>query len=153
MRKMSILLALVLVTMATTSGCTRCRNLFRRGAPCGGTTLAAPPMLGGAIPLGSPVAVPQAAPMVQPGIIAQPNCCCEQAPICVPCDPCPTECVPCEGGYMGSGAGYVSGDCECETAPGEYFGGYIEGSAPITGPGSEGTVVPQGSGAFPTPGN
>ncbi|MEM8945075.1 MAG: hypothetical protein AAGD11_07820 [Planctomycetota bacterium] len=162
MRKMLILLALT-VLAASTSGCCRsrvCRNLLRRGSPCGGTTLAAPAMLGGAIPLGNPVSLP-AAPqvvqpqfvqpqIVQPQIIAQPNCNCQQAaPIC--CEPCPTQCVPCDPCVTG-GTGYIGADCGCETtAPGEYFGGYLEGSSPP--PVMGGAVVPQGSGTFPQPTN
>ena len=140
MRKMLIVLALAILTVSST-GCSRCRGLFRRGAPCGGTTLAAPPMLGGAIPLGNPVRLQQPPQIVQPGILVQPNCCCEQAaPMC--CEPCPTQCGPCESGYIG-------GDCGCETSTGEYFGGYVEGSSqPI-----EGTVVPQGSSTYPQPRN
>lgn len=148
MRKMLILLAFA-VTAASTTGCSRCRSLFRRGAPCGGTALSAAPMLGGAIPLGNPVRLQPAPQIVQPNVVVQPNCCCEQAPMC--CEPCPTECVPCESGYIGGQAGYVGDDCGCPTAPGEYFGGYVEGSAPP--PMSEGAVVPQGSGTFPQPTN
>jgi len=154
MRKMLILSALALLTIASTGCCNRCRNLFRRGAPCGGTTLAAPPMLGGAIPLGNPMALPR---MVPQNVIAQPNCCpqdcCQPAmPMCQPCCPqdCPSDCVPCDGvsgGYLGAGGS----DCGCPTNPGEYFGGYVGDSAP---PMMEGAVVPgnpvvpqQGSGS------
>jgi len=129
MRKMLILLALAILT--TTSGCSRCRNLFRRGSPCGGTALAAPAMLGGAVPIGRPMHLPQA-------MMAQPNCCQQSAPIC--CDACPADCRSCgagNSGYVGQGyasQGYVSGggDCGCQSAPVEYFGGYEEGSAPIS---------------------
>ena len=152
MRKMLILLALAVLT-TTTSGCSRCRNLFRRGAPCGGTTLAAPAMLGGAIPLGNPVALPQAPRIIPQTILAQPNCCCEQsAPVC--CEPCPSNCVPCESGYHGGETGYVGGDCDCQNVPGEYFGGYLEGSAPP--PAVESGATDQGSGSnppYPTPGS
>ncbi len=152
MRKMLILLALAILTVSST-GCSRCRGLFRRGSPCGGTRLAAPPMLGGAIPLGNPVALQQAPQIVPQGILSQP--CCEQAaPMC--CEPCPTECAPGDSGYS-------SGDCGCQGNQGEYFGGYVEGSAP---PGYEGGVIPegtviegsgtyqsQGSGTYPQPTN
>lgn len=165
MRKMLILLALAVVA-ASTSGCSRtCRNLFRRGSPCGGTAIAAPAMLGSAIPLGNPVRVqpaPQIVPqIVQPTIIAQPHCGCQQgAPVC--CEPCPTQCVPCEQpcqtcdpcnncGEIGGDSGYIGGDCGCQTMPGEYFGGFVEGSDPPP-PGS-GLVVPQGSGTLPGPTN
>lgn len=143
MRKMLIVLALAILTVSST-GCTRCRHLFRRGAPCGGTALAAPAMLGGAIPLGNPVGVPQ---MVQPNVIGQPNGCYEQ---CVPCNQCPSDCQPCcESGQFGTETGYLGGDCGCQTAPGEYFGGYTENSSAPAG-----SVVPRGSGTYdPQPTN
>ncbi len=147
MRKMLVLLALAILTVSST-GCSRCRGLFRRGSPCGGTRLAAPPMLGGAIPLGNPVGLRQALPQ---GIITQPGCCEQTAPIC---EPCPTDCGPCDSGYLGGGTGYSGNDCGCQTATGgEYFGGYLEGSAPQ---GYEGTVIPegtviQGSDTYPGP--
>ncbi len=161
MRKMLVLLALSILTLSTT-GCTRCRNLFRRGSPCGGTALAAPAMLGGAIPLGNPVAVPQSPQIVPQNIMTQPGVCCEgAAPMC--CEPCPTNCCP--DGYIGGGASY-GGDCGCEGSTGEYFGGYLEGSAPpmdgsVIEGGSvypQGTSLPggtdsQGSGTYPTPTN
>jgi len=150
---MLILLALAILTVSYT-GCSRCRNLFRRGSPCGGTALAAPAMLGGAIPLGNPVGLQQAPQIMPQGIISQPA-----APMY--CEPCPTECVPCDSGYFGGGSGYyggTSGDCGCQTGPGEYFGDYLEGSAPpsmykgTVMP--EGSVLPQGSGAYdPKPKN
>lgn len=156
MRKLLILLALAIVTVASTSGCSssRCRNLFRRGSPCGGTSFATQPMLGGAIPLSNPVAFQQPPQVVVPQtIMAQPNCCCEQsAPMCMPCDPCSS------GGYIGGSdcgscenGSYMGGDCGCQTGTGEYFGGYVEGSAPPVGVINEGNVMPQGSGTYPGP--
>lgn len=149
MRNMLILLAVAVLATSST-GCSRCRGLFRRGAPCGGTALTAAPMLGGAIPLGNPVAVRPAPQLVQPTMIAQPNCGCQQTvPMC--CEPCPTDCVPCDSNCGSVSSGYIGHDCGCENiAPGEYFGGYLEGSAP---PASSGMVVPQGSGTFPEPSN
>ncbi len=143
MRKILILLALAILTVSST-GCSRCRGLFRRGSPCGGTRLATPPMLGGAIPLGNPIGLRQALPRA---MISQPA-----APMC--CEPCPTDCVPCESGYIGGQNGY-SGDCGCQTDSGEYFGGYVEGGVPQGYEGSvipEGTVI-QGSGTYPSPKN
>jgi len=141
MRKMLILLALALL-MASSTGCSSCRKLFRRGSPCGGTRLAAPAMLGRAIPLGNPVALQQAAPQ---GMITQPS-----APMC--CEPCPTECVPCDSGYMGGATGYPGDDCGCQTGTGEYFSGYVEESAPPRS--YEGALIPpQGSEADPVPKN
>lgn len=154
MRNLLILLALAVLATSST-GCSRCRGLLRRGAPCGGTAFAAAPMLGGAIPLGNPVGVRPAPQIVQPApmMIAQPNCGCQQGCVCQPscecqqapvcCEPCPTECVPCDSGYVG-------GSCGCENlAPGEYFGGYEGNAVPM----GEGMVVPQGSGTFPEPTN
>jgi hypothetical protein len=159
MRKMLILLALAVLT-ASNIGCTRCRNLFRRGSPCSsascGTTMAAPAMLGGAIPMGNPVRLQPAPQLVQPNIMAAPPCCQQAAPICVPCNPCPTECVPCEPGCIDAGA-----DCGCPTSTGEYFGGYVEGSGStpiyegnvVEGNAAQGSVVPQGSSTYPQPTN
>ena len=159
MRKILILLALAMLAVSTTGCCRgRLRNLFRRGAPCGGTRLAAPAMLGGAIPLGLPAGIQQALPQ---GIITQPGNCCEQsAPMC---DPCPTDCGPCDSGYSGNG-GYIGesgGDCGCNGSTGEYFGGYVgEGAPPAENGGYEGTyegnVVPggavsEGSATYPGP--
>jgi len=142
MRNMLILLALAVLT--ATSGCSRCRNLFRRGSPCGGTALAAPPMLGGAIPLGNPVGFQQTPQIVPQHILTQPNSGCQQAaPMC--CEPCPSDCAPCESGYIGGETGYGS-----QTAEGEFFGGWVEGSAPPPGA-IEGSVMPQGSSAYPGP--
>ncbi len=158
MRNMLILLAIAAVA-ASSTGCSSCRGLFRRGAPCGGTAIAATPTLGGAIPLGNPVAVrpsPQPAQIVRPAptVIAQPSYNCQPACVCPPrcvcpqpapvcCQPCPTECVPCDTGYIG-------GDCGCENlAPGEYFGGYEGLAPPVSGDG----FVPQNSGDFPRPTN
>ena len=156
MRNTLILLALAVLATSST-GCSRCRGLLRRGAPCGGTSFAAAPMLGGAIPLGNPIGVRPAPTIMQPAptMIAQPNCGCQQNVICQPecqctqaapicCEPCPTDCAPCDTGYIG-------GNCNCENiAPGEYFGGYVEGSAPP--PVGQGMVMPQGSGTtFPEP--
>ena len=170
MRKTLILLALAMLTISSTGCCKgRLRNLFRRGAPCGGTRLAAPAMLGGAIPLGLPAGLRQ--PVIPQGVVAQPGVCCEQsAPMC---EPCPTECVPCDQGYIGGDSGYIGegGDCGCPSNSGEYFGGYVgEGAAPVEygGGGYEGTyegnVVPDGtvidggtyqdgSGTYPGPTN
>lgn len=135
MRKFLILMALAILTVSAT-GCSRCRSLFRRGAPCGGTALAAPSMLGGAIPLSGPLRMQQAVPQ---GIVTtQPECCCEQS---VPL------CDPCQSGYMGSG--YGGDDCGCQTNPGEYFGGYIEGTGAF--PVTSGAVAPSSSGTFPQP--
>jgi len=141
MRKMLILLALAMLTVSST-GCSRCRGLFRRGSPCGGTRLAAPPMLGGAIPLGAPVGLRQAVPQ---GIITQPA-----APMI--CEPCPTDCVPCDSGYIGGETSYIdgtSGDCGCQSSTGEYIGGYIEGGTPISG--IESSSIPLGSGTNSDP--
>ncbi len=158
MKKTMIFLALAIVMAANLGCCGRCRNLFRRGSPCGGTALAAQPMLRGPIPLGSPFAAPQA--IMPQTIVAQPNCYQQAVPMCEPCQsggmPCESECMPCDSGYMGGSTGYVGeGDCGCQTAPGEYFGGYLEGSAPpagaIQGGAVEGNVYPQGSGTYPGP--
>jgi len=142
MRKILILLALAILTVSYT-GCSRCRNLFRRGSPC----RAAPAMLGGAIPLGNPVSLQQAPQIMPQGIISQPA-----TPMY--CEPCPTECVPCDSGYFGG----TGGDCGCQTGSGGYFGGYLEGSAqPQMYEGTvmppRGTVMPEGSGTFPQPKN
>ncbi|NOZ41306.1 MAG: hypothetical protein GXP24_13930 [Planctomycetes bacterium] len=131
---MLILLALAMLTVSST-GCSRCRGLFRRGSPCGGTRLAAPPMLGGAIPLGNPVGLRQAVPQ---GIITQPA-----APMIF--EPCPTDCVPCDSGYIDG----TSGDCGCQSSTGEYIGDYIDGSAPISS--IESATATQGSGTYPEP--
>ncbi len=149
MRKILILLALAMLAVSTTGCCRgRLRNLFRRGAPCGGTRLAAPAMLGGAVPLGIPAGLQQAIPQ---GVITQPGNCCEQSgPAC--CEPCPTDCNPCDSGYMGNG-GYLGdsgGDCACQGDTGEYFGGYVgEGAPPVEyggyEGGYEGNVVPDGT--------
>jgi len=75
-------------------------------------------------PLRAPAPVVQ--PMVMPQMMMQqPDCCPQQAPACVPCNPCPNECPPCgtsmSGEYFGQG-GYLGGQ------QGEYFGGYVEGA-------------------------
>jgi len=161
MRKLLILLALA-VLMAESTGCSRCRGLFRRGSPCGGTRLASPGLLGGAVPLGQPMAVPQ---MVPQGMVAQPQC---AAPACIEscpemCNPCEGSssfdgCVPCESGY--GGGDYGSGDCGCQDGGGGYFGGYVEGGAPTMMDGTiidggtimeEGSVLPEGSSTYPGP--
>ena len=167
MRKILVLLALAMLAVSTTGCCRgRLRNLFRRGAPCGGTRLAAPAMLGGAVPLGLPAGLRQAIPQ---GAISQPSI---GAPAC--CEPCPTECCEpcpsdCGSGYMGDG-GYIGesgGDCGCQGNTGEYFGGYVgEGAPPVEYGGYEGSyegtyegnVVPggtvsEGSGTYPGPTN
>ena len=160
MRKMLILLALAVLT-ASNIGCTRCRNLFRRGSPCGGTKMAAPAMLGGAIPLGNPVSIQPAPQPVQPTMVPVP-CCPQAAPICVPCNPCPTECVPCVPCVPCEPACVeTSADCGCPTNSGEYFGGYVEGRTTtplyegnvVEGNVVEETVAPEGSSTYPQPTN
>jgi len=148
MRKMLILLALAILTVS--SGCSRCRNLFRRGSPCCGTALAAPAMLGGAIPIGSPMRFQQAPQIVPQTIVAQPGCCEQSIPLCAPC---PSDCVPCEsGGYIEGNTGYLGdagADYGCQTGTGEFFGGYVGDNVPPTM--VEGTAIPEGSGAYPGP--
>jgi len=151
MRKLLILLALAIVTVANLGCCGRCRNLFRRGSPCCGTALARPPMLRNPIPLGAPFAAPQARQVLPQAVVSQPG-------FYQQCEPCPSQCVPCcepscndgSTGYISEG-GYVGeGDCGCQTGPGgQYFGGYLEGSAPPQG--MEGAVIPGGSSTYPGP--
>ena len=100
LRKMSsapIILALLLVALPATVGCTRCRNFFHRGAACGTTTVA-PATLSAPVALTNPAQQPAApaapAPATAaPTMVAPPVICCPQPCFpCVPCDPC----VPCE---------------------------------------------------------
>ncbi len=142
MRNTLVLLALVVVTTAS-AGCSSrpCRNLFRRGSPCLGTTRIAPAMMGAPMAIAAPL--PAAQPVVMPQMIQQP--CCPQVPACVPC---PNECMPCES--------------EGQQFQGEYFGGYLEGSVvgdcqdygPVTTYGLETQNVtpPGGSGTRTDPG-
>jgi hypothetical protein len=127
MRKMLILLALVVLTTATTGGCTRFRNCLHRGSPCG-TTIVAQPAVCAPAAIGTPVPAPQVAPAMVPvmapapmqQIVApQPIYCCPQPVPCCPqplpsCppsfyDPCqPGMMVPCGPGYEGyEGGGYL----------------------------------------------
>lgn len=150
-RNLMILLALVTLTAATT-GCARCRNLFRRGSPCCGTRTAAPAMIGAPIAIGRPFARPAptviAPQMIAPQVVAPHT----HAVPCCPqyCDPCPTQCIPCDpcgvggqggawfGGYVGDGVVEGSGaNCgPTSTYAGEY-GGVIDGGV-ITDPGPTG---------------
>ena len=166
MRKTAILLALLVVTIATSGCCRTCRNFFRRGAPCGTTTVA-PPMMGAPRPLGSPyVAAPQPTQVVMPQnqvvvpqmmVPQQPACCCPQpVPQCCPpqccppqcCEPCPPCCMPCETGCVEGVGNYMGSDCGCPggevVGQGEWFGGYVEGSTTTTViPQTNSTVLPQ----------
>ncbi len=96
MRKMSILLTLVTVVMASSTGCTKCRNFFRRGSPCAGTVRATPAMIGAPMAIGAPIATATPAPLLQ-RVLPQMNCCPQVAPACPSCNPCQ---VPCEQGYI-----------------------------------------------------
>jgi hypothetical protein len=146
MRNKIFLLALVVVMTGTSGCCRSCRNFFRRGAPCGTAALALP-MMGAPRPLGRAfVTAPQptqAAPqMIMPQFVRpQPDCRCQQAqPQC--CDPCNNQsgfgggfdcgcnsgCMPCAPGGYGGGMGRTNGGEVVNQ--GEFFGGYIEGSAP-----------------------
>ncbi|QDS98106.1 hypothetical protein [Adhaeretor mobilis] len=121
MRNVPILLLLAVVTVGNT-GCTSCfgkvRSLFRRGAPCGTTTVA-PAALGAPLVMQAPTAV--APPVMQAPMAYQ------AAPMqCMPCQetcpPCGDTCGDC--GNCGCGTqGWVSGSSG-------YFGGYVgEGGA------------------------
>lgn len=123
MRKALALLLLAAVT-AGNAGCTSCvgkvRSLFRRGAPCGTTTVA-PAQLGAPLVMQAPAPMMQAPPIVH----AAPM---QAAPVCVPCqpmcEPCGDVCGSCgDCGNCGCGQGWVSGSSG-------YFGGYVhEGGA------------------------
>jgi hypothetical protein len=123
-----IVLALALVTTASSGCCGPCRNWLRRGSLCG-TTTAAPAMMGAPVALGTPyVQQPMAAPMQQM-VMPQANCQCapQCMPQCVPmcqpcCDPCASMCSPCgpstwSGGYMDGGC------CEGSTPANVYDSG------------------------------
>jgi len=115
-----ILLALLTLTITSISGCSRCRNLFRRGSPCGGTSMVAPGMIGAPLGIRAPIAAP---------MVSQPACSnCQQAETC---------CDSCESGWVES-----SGDCsECDSvttfddgylAPGTVIPGVTMPEAPAT---------------------
>ena len=157
MRNTSILLLLAAVMLASTVGCTkartRCRNLFRRGAPCCGTAKATPAVIGAPMAIAAPVAAP--APVVQqvmpqpapqyvvPQVMAPSIPCCPQV-VCPPCDPCQIPCDPCNpcgsGGYIQGGM-ITDGCVDCGPVT-TYDPAYIEQQgttevqvdpAPITG--------------------
>ncbi len=92
MRKLTIVLAVA--ALASTAGCSRCRNLSHKGSPCG-TLMSAPAVL--------------SAPVAMSGPVMQPN-------MCVPCDPCmqydPCATTGVSTGYFG---GYMPNtDCACD---------------------------------------
>ena len=135
MRNVLILLMLVAVT-ATTAGCTRCRNLFRRGSPCCGTSTVAPAMMGAPVAISAPTVaapptrvIPQVVPQVVPQIMTPQVVVPQQQVPCCPqvCPPCATPCVPCD----------PCRGCEqgCVGATGEWFGGYVgDATCPNCGP-------------------
>ena len=135
MRKLTILMALA-TTLAASSGCSscigRCRNLFHKGSPCG--TAMAAPVMGAPLAMGTPMT---SAPMVMGGPMMTSPVCVEQAPMCMPVDPCMDPCAdPCSSGTvtMGYGGGFAGSDCNCSG------GGGISTMAPMTtAPG--GTIV------------
>jgi len=160
MRKMLIPLALAVVTMVSSVGCTkvktRCRNLFRRGAPCCGTTRVTPAMIGAPMAIGAPVAtatptpilqqmMPQAAPqMMVPQMVApQIQCCPPMMQACPPCDPCQIPCDPCcPQGCVETGM--ISGGCQnCGTETTHNQGYIVPGSEvvgePLVDPGPTGS--------------
>ena len=156
MRKLSILLLLVVVTLVSTVGCaktrTRCRNLFRRGVPCCGTARATPAVIGAPVAVPAPATapapivqqvIPQPAPqMIVPQMMAPPVQCCPQI-ICPPCNPCQIPCNPCDpcgqGGYIGGGV--ITEGCQDCGPITTYEQGYIEAApqgqvvdpGPVTG--------------------
>ena len=110
MRKLTILLGVAALAATNGGCCSRCRNLFHKGSPCG-TVMTTPAMLSAPIAMGAPMAGP----------VMQPSMCCEQPqPMCVPCDPC-MQYDPCANG-QGVSSGYFGGymqqsagaDCGCE---------------------------------------
>ncbi|MCH2114395.1 MAG: hypothetical protein MK171_05740 [Pirellulales bacterium] len=124
MRKTGILLALAIVTIATSGCCRSCRNLFRRGAPCGTTTLT-PAMMGPLRALRGPMfGQPRVGPGVVPQMFMPQQPCCPESITEYPCcDPCSPIGMPCN---LGLG---VPGACDCEVVgQGEWFGGYGESS-------------------------
>ncbi len=129
MKKLTILLALLMLTISTVGcGCTRrIRDRLCRGAFCGPAAVAAPaaaaqPSFAAQAPMMSPMMSPTQQPVMQqaPIVMQQApmmmqqapmmmapqmmNNCCPCDPCCIPCDPC---CDPCSCGYGGfSGSGY-----------------------------------------------
>jgi hypothetical protein len=156
--KVTILLALAVITLANAGCCRTCRNWLQRGSLCG-TKTAAPAVMGAPMALGTPYAQPQyvqpqmAAPMQQM-VMPQANCQCvpQCIPMCQPCyDPCSNMCSPCgpsmwSGGYMGSGC------CEETTTPAT---GYDSGATMVPStqqPSLPQTFMPQGSSIMNDPG-
>lgn len=139
MRKLTILMALA-TTIAASSGCSscigRCRNLFHRGSPCG--TAMAPAVMGAPLAMGTPMT---SAPMVMGAPMMSGPMCVEQAPMCMPVDPCMDPCAdPCNSGMMtmGYGGGFPAAEgCNCGD------GGGVSTMAPMT-------VAP--GGMLPSPG-
>ena len=139
LRKIPILLALAVVTIASVSGCARCRRWCQRGSPCVGTRIAAPAVMAAPVAVSTPAppprVVPAPAPVVAPApvqqvivpqpqqvVVPQPIYCCPQpVPCCpqpVPCCPQPVHCCPpvvcdpCPAACSpGCVDGYVEGDC------------------------------------------
>ncbi len=147
MRKTLILLALAVMTTASV-GCGCCRNLFRRGSPCFGTSKVAPAMIGAPMALAAPVAAPvplmqRVAPqVVMPrAAMPQPACC---PPVCEPCDSCGGQ--EWLGGYV-EGAQINDGGCQNCGPTTNYDQGYL-----IPSTESPQSVVPEGSGARTDPG-
>jgi hypothetical protein len=153
-----IVLALALVTTASSGCCGPCRNWLRRGSLCG-TTTAAPAVMGAPVALGTPyVQQPMAAPMQQ---VVMPQANCQCAPQCVPqcmpqcvpmcqpcCDPCASMCSPCgpstwSGGYMDGGC------CEGTTSGEVYDSGTVVPSNQQ--PSLPQTFVPQGTTPLTSP--
>lgn len=123
MRKLLILMAVAVVAMPSVGCASRCRNLFRRGAPCG--TTVTPAALSAPLAIGRPFRSMVTTPSVE--------CCNESSPVCE------DSCDNCENGWT---TGYADGACsECgATAPvTSYDEGYV---VPST---TSSTVAPQGS--------
>jgi hypothetical protein len=123
MRKLTILLAAAALVAPSTGCIGRCKSFFSKGSPCG-TVMTTPAVLSGPVAMGAPFAGP----------VMQPNMCCEQAPMCVPCDPCmqydPCATTGATSGYFGN---YMpASDCGC--AGGAQL---IPQSAPVGG------IIPQ----------
>jgi hypothetical protein len=124
MRKLTILLAAAALVAPSTGCIGRCKSFFSKGSPCG-TVMTTPAVLSAPMAMGAPFAGP----------VMQPNMCCEQAPMCVPCDPC-MQYDPCAttgvtsgyfGNYMQSGS-----DCGCAGGGAQL----VPQSAPV------GTIMP-----------
>jgi hypothetical protein len=103
MRKLTILLAAAALVAPSTGCIGRCKSFFSKGSPCG-TVMTTPAVLSAPMAMGAPFAGP----------VMQPNMCCEQAPMCVPCDPC-MQYDPCANTGMSNGyfGNYMPSDCGC----------------------------------------